>query len=85
MERFPSGVSNAFFSGTQCTKIFCSFGYNIHKQHQNNSTNLLSSNVHVKEDSGITGVGELSFGGWVRHVDFQMHLEAGLEYLVASW
>ena len=44
----------------------------------------LASNVHVKEDSGITGVGGLGFGGWVRHFDLQTRLEAGSEYLVAA-
>ena len=76
MERFPSGGSNAFLSCTQYMKFFCSFGYNICKQFQGNSTNSLPSDVHVEEDSGVTGAGGLSLGGRVRHCGPQTRLRA---------
>lgn len=42
----------------------------------------LPSDVHVKEDSGVTGVGGLSLGGRVRHTELQMRLGANSDNLV---
>lgn len=47
----------------------------------------LASDVHVKEDSGVTGVGGLRSGGRVRHFDLQTPWEAasGTSWLRSSW
>lgn len=44
----------------------------------------LPSDVHVKEDSRITGVGGLSLRGRVRHIELQLGLGANSENLVGA-
>lgn len=54
-------------------------------KNSDNLINSLASDVYGKEDSRVTGDGELCLWGWLLHFDFQMHLEMSSEYLVTSW
>ena len=50
-----------------------------------NSTNSLPSDVHVEEDSRVTGVGGLSLGGWMRHCSLRTRVRPPRDTAWSPW